>query len=128
MMRRRPTRLNSAVYHRLFRLVYDWIDNIVSNHSVSDWYHDWIDNTVFAETDHDVAWRMVDSMNDAMRRVFLRTTERIVRPIEDMLRRWASVARARIAYRPGGPGYLVARRRFMVNAGQSRRTRRSVPY
>ena len=57
-----------------------------------------------------------------------RATERIVRPIEDMLRRWASAARTRIAYKPGGPGYLEARRDFMVRAGQSRGTRSFRPY
>ena len=46
----------------------------------------------------------------------------------NMLKRWASQVRARVAFRPGGPGYLQARRRFMVNAGQSRRTRRYQPY
>ncbi len=41
---------------------------------------------------------------------------------------WISRARTRIAYRPGGAGYLEARRDFMVRAGQSRATRRYNPY
>ena len=60
--------------------------------------------------------------------VVRRAAERIARSIEDMLRRWVSIARARIAYRPGGPGYLEARRDFMVRAGQSRGTRSFKPY
>ena len=57
-----------------------------------------------------------------------RAAERITRSIEDMLRHWVSIARNRIAYRPGGPGYLEARRDFMVRAGQSRGTRSFKPY
>ena len=72
-----------------------------------------------------VTWYVV--MRRTAKRIAERTAERIV-ALQDMLRHWASRARARVAYRPGGAGYLEARRDFMVRAGQSRGTRRYNPY
>jgi len=66
-------------------------------------------------------------MRRTAKRIAERTAERIV-ALQDMLRHWASRARARVAYRPGGAGYLEARRDFMVRAGQSRGTRSFKPY
>ena len=60
--------------------------------------------------------------------IMRRSAERIARSIEDMLRHWVSIARNRIAYRPGGPGYQEARRDFMIRAGQRRATRSYTPY
>ena len=60
--------------------------------------------------------------------VTIRTARRSTRRIEDALRRWIAVARARVAFRPGGVGYLQTRRNFLVNSGQSRATRRYSPY
>jgi len=69
-----------------------------------------------------------DHLGDRFQRVVYCAAIRISNSIKERYMRWLARARTHIAYRPGGPGYLVARRRFMVNAGQSRRTRRSVPY
>ena len=60
--------------------------------------------------------------------VLIRTARRSTRRIEDALRRWAEGARARVAFRPGGAGYLQARSDFMEKSGQSRATRRYSPY
>ena len=60
--------------------------------------------------------------------VLIRIARRSRRRIEASLRRWAAVARARVAFRPGGAGYLQTRRNFLVNSGQSRATRRYSPY
>jgi len=60
--------------------------------------------------------------------VLVRTTARRVRRIEESLRRWIEVGRARVAFRPNSTAWRQARRRFMVDAGQSRRTRSYRPY
>ena len=75
-----------------------------------------------------VLFRARDWNMRAFATVVQRSAERIARSIEDMLRRWSSRARARIAYRPGGAGYLEARRDFMVRSGQTRATRSYTPY
>ena len=60
--------------------------------------------------------------------VLMRTAALSVRRIVDSLRRWAEVGRARVAFRPNSTAWRQARRRFMVDAGQSRRTRSYRPY
>ena len=82
------------------------------------------------ETWTDAFWVFLRSGGSmrAFATVVQRSAERIARSIEDMLRRWSSRARARIAYRPGGAGYLEARRDFMVRSGQTRATRSYTPY
>ena len=64
--------------------------------------------------------------------------EEVYAKIATMLRTWVRKARnnlnmrrvrlAEVAYRPGGAGYLEARRDFMVRSGQTRATRSYRPY
>ena len=64
----------------------------------------------------------------SVRRVMMRTVQRQMQDIATRLKAWAARARNVVRFRPGGAGYMQARRRFMVNAGQSRATRRYSPY
>jgi len=60
--------------------------------------------------------------------IVVNSVNRTVSAFSDALVRWANRAKNAVKYRPGGAGYLEARRDFMVRAGQSRATRRYNPY